>query len=111
MTPEEIVIRAHDDIERADEEIRRAEEARRVLEIPIVKTTLDVMEREVYQAWLDCPARDNEGREWMWRQAKAIQKFRDTLRGTMEAGKLAHERKPALIERIRNAAKKAVNWG
>jgi hypothetical protein len=47
----------------------------------------------------------------MWRQAQAVRKFRETLRGTMELGKPAMERKMAFIERIKSAAKKAANWG
>jgi hypothetical protein len=111
MTPEETVRLAHEGIERADQEIRRAEEAKAVLEMPIIRQALDSMEHEVYEAWLACPSRDAEGREWMWRQAQAIRKFRETLRGTMELGKPAAERKMAFIERIKSAAKKAANWG
>lgn len=92
-----------------EEELRRAEQARQVLEAPIVKDTLEFMERELFEAWLACPARDAEGREWLWRQAVTGRKFRDLLRGTMESGKLARERiqqkqsfAEAAVEKIRN---------
>jgi hypothetical protein len=111
MTPEEQVQRAHDEIDRADEEIKRADEAKRILETPMVRDAFAVMEREVYEAWLATPARDGEAREWLWRQATALKKFQEMLRGTMESGRLAFQRKPALVERIRNAAKKVANWG
>lgn len=73
-------------------ELRRAEQARQVIETPIVKDTLDMMERELYEAWLATPARDQEGRDWIWRQAVVARKFRDILLGTMESGKLAQDR-------------------
>lgn len=85
-----------------EEELRRAEQARQALELPIVRETLDYMERETHEAWLACPARDTDGREWLWRQAVMTRKFRDLLRGTMEAGKLAKIRlqeKQTLAER------------
>jgi hypothetical protein len=76
----------------AEEELRHAEQARQIIETPIVKDTLDMMERELYEAWLSTPARDPEGRDWIWRQAVVTRKFRDVLLGTMEMGKLAQEK-------------------
>jgi len=72
-----------------EEEVRRAEQSRQALDLPIVKDTLDYMEREIMEAWATCPARDVEGREWLWRQMTATRKFRELLRGTMESGKIA----------------------
>ena len=72
-----------------EEELRKAEFARQVLETPIVKETLDFMEREIMEFWLVCPVRDTEGREALWRMAVTTRKFRDLLRGTMESGKIA----------------------
>jgi hypothetical protein len=72
-----------------DEALRRAEQARQVLETPIVADTLDFMEKELHEAWIVCPVRDTEGRETLWRMAVTARKFRDLLRGTMESGKLA----------------------
>ena len=72
-----------------DEELRRANQAQQVLDTPIVKETLEFMEREITEMWLACPARDTEGREWLWRQMTVARKFKDLLRGTMESGKIA----------------------
>lgn len=72
-----------------EEALRRANQARQVFEQPIVTETLDFMEKEVMEAWMACPVRDNEGREALWRMAVTTRKFRELLRGTMESGKLA----------------------
>lgn len=88
-----------------EEELRRAEQARQIFEAPLVRETLDLMEREITEAWIACPARDTEGRDWLWRQIVTTRKFRDTLRGVMESGKLAQARlreKQTLAERALN---------
>lgn len=88
-----------------EEELKRAEAARQVLETPIVRETLDLMEREIIETWIACPARDVEARDWMWRQIVVTRKFRDTLRGVMESGKIAAMRikeKQSLAERTIN---------
>lgn len=72
-----------------EEALRRANQARQVFEQPIVKETLDFMEREIMEQWTGCPVRDVEAREALWRMAVTTRKFRELLRGTMESGKLA----------------------
>lgn len=74
-----------------DEEVRRANNAERLFNDPMIQETLNLMEREINDAWLACPARDVDGREWLWRQAVSTRKFREILRGTMESGKIAKE--------------------
>ncbi len=74
-----------------EEALRRANQARQVFEQPIVKETLDFMEREIMDQWTVTPVRDVEAREALWRMAVTTRKFRDLLRGTMEAGKLAQD--------------------
>jgi len=88
-----------------EDELRRAEQARQALETPIVKETLDYMEREITEAWAACPARDLDGREWLWRQMTATRKFRELLRGTMESGKIA----AAQLREKESLAKRALN--
>lgn len=72
-----------------EEALRRAEKARQLFEDPVLKEVLEIMEREVFEAWMSCPIRDVEGRESAWRLAVTTRKFKDMLRGTMESGKLA----------------------
>lgn len=93
-----------------EEALRRANQARQVFEQPIVRETLDFMEKEIMDAWTSCPVRDVEGREALWRMAVTTRKFRDLLRGTMESGKLAQDeirRKETALQRVAN---KVANW-
>ena len=46
---------------------------------------------EVVDQWGNCPARDREGKEALWQLFKTSQKFRATLLGYIESGKLATE--------------------
>ena len=90
-----------------EEALRRANQAKAILDQPIVTETLDLMESEIMEAWMACPVRDVEGRETLWRIAVSTRKFRDILRGTMEAGKLAKdqiERKQTAMQRVANIA-------
>lgn len=92
-----------------EEALRRANQAKQVFEQPIVQQTLDFMEKEVMEAWMACPVRDQEAREQLWRMAVTTRKFRDLLRGTMESGKLAADQikhKQSTMDRM----KQAVNW-
>lgn len=93
-----------------EEALRRANQAAQVFEQPIVKETLDFMEKEIMEAWTTCPVRDVEAREALWRMAVTTKKFRDLLKGTMESGKLAMDdirRKKNTLERFTD---KVVNW-
>ena len=72
-----------------EESLRRANASKRIFDDPLVQETLAVMEKEVMEAWMAVPARDVEGREFLWRLAVTTRKFRDLLHGTMESGKLA----------------------
>ena len=90
-----------------EQELQRADEARRILETPIVTETLDLMEREIMEAWIACPARDSEGRDWLWRQIVVTRKFRDCLKGTMESGKIAAE---SLRRQQDSLAKRTINY-
>lgn len=96
-----------------EEVLRRSVKAQQFLQDPLMRDTLDLMEREIMEAWIICPARDSEGREWLWRQIVATRKFRDLLRGTMEAGKLATEeiaRKKNVFERAQEFTKGRFGW-
>ncbi len=71
------------------ETLHRANRAQALMDDPILKGAIEVMEREVMEAWMVCPVRDFEGREYLWRMAVTTRKFADLLRGTIESGKLA----------------------
>ena len=93
-----------------EEALRKSERAGQIYNDPLIRETLDLMEREVMEAWITCPVRDSEAREALWRMAVTTRKFRDLLRGTMESGKLAIaqiQQKKTLLERGINSLRSA----
>jgi hypothetical protein len=94
-----------------DEALRRSSNARRLMADPLLTETLDLMERDVMEAWIVCPVRDTEGREALWRMAVTTRKFRDLLHGTMESGKLAADqirrRDETIAQRAKNLMRRA----
>ncbi len=72
-----------------DEEIRRANEAKRIIEDPLVIEALAAMRGDLIAEWEKAPARDTEGRERLWAMVKTIDKFRSFFVGAMEGGKVA----------------------
>ncbi len=74
-----------------EEALRRANRAGQLFNDQLLQETLDVMEKDILEAWIACPVRDVEGKEELNRLIKTTRKFRDLLRGTMESGKLAAE--------------------
>lgn len=60
-----------------------------LLENELLKEALKAIKDEVSRQWLECPARDHEGKEALWQLAKTAQKFENILIGYVETGKLA----------------------
>jgi hypothetical protein len=67
----------------------RGAEAAILLENRLLQDALNAIEKEVFDQWMQCPARDKEGKEALWQLAKTAQKFRGVLTGYIETGKLA----------------------
>lgn len=87
------------------EQQTRGQYAMSLLENELLKETLSAMEREVIEQWVDCPARDKDGKEACWQLMKTAQKFRNILLGHIETGKLATDQlkrfeKPGALRRI-----------
>jgi hypothetical protein len=74
------------DLERSKE---RAEHAQRLLNDSLLQEAMQAIRNEVVRAWVDCPARDTEGKEALWQLARTADKFDALLRGYVETGKLA----------------------
>jgi len=87
------------------ETTKRAERARQLLDDPMLKEALDLIEREIIEQWEAVPVRDVEGRETIWRFYKTAFKFRAILQGAVENGKVAALREKSLRENVFNAAK------
>ncbi len=91
-----------------EQALQKANAAKRIFDDPLTQETLDLMEREVHEAWLACPIRDVEGREACARMAQTVRKFRDLLRGTMESGKLAADQIKRREAAAESLAKRAI---
>jgi hypothetical protein len=57
----------------------------------LMNEALDALDKEVMEQWIECPARDKEGKEALWQLIKTSRKFRSILTGYIESGKLATE--------------------
>lgn len=62
-----------------------------LLENELLKEALDAIDKEVTEQWIECPARDKEGKEALWQLIKTSRKFRSILNGYIQSGKLATE--------------------
>lgn len=70
-------------------DVNRAEHAHRLLNDELLSEAIKSLRDEVVRMWVDCPARDKEGKEALWQLAKTTDKFELLLKGYIETGKLA----------------------
>lgn len=79
----------------------RAAKAQMLLDNPLLNETLDAIEQEIVKKWIECPIRDKEGKEELWKLVKTKKKFESLLKGYIETGKLAsHDLKKSKISRL-----------
>ncbi len=72
-------------------EVDRGRLALSLSENELLNEALDAIDKEVMEQWIECPARDKEGKEALWQLIKTSRKFRSILTGYIESGKLASE--------------------
>lgn len=94
----------------SEQESRAAEDkgalALSLAENELLNEALDAIDKEVMEQWINCPARDKEGKEALWQLIKTSRKFKSILTGYIESGKLATDRlkyheKPSVLSRLR----------
>lgn len=83
----------------------RASKAQALLENELLSEALEAIEREILDQWVECPARDKEGKEALWQLIKTARKFRGVLQGYVQTGKLATDKlkrfeKDSVIRRL-----------
>jgi len=88
--------------------IRRADDAKRILNDPVVKQALEGIKREIVSQWSGTPARDTEGREWIWRHLKVVEKFEGLLKGYIETGKIERLREEESLAKTAKDKARAV---
>lgn len=86
-----------------DDKISRGHEARSILGNPVFIDSLERLKKEIVEKWAACPARDTEGREWLWQHYQVALKFEETLVEVLNTGKIAlQEREMSLADKARN---------
>lgn len=80
-------------------DVARAEHASRLLHDELLQEALNAIKAEIQRTWIDCPARDKDGKEALWQLAKTADKFEGLLKGYVETGKLAAANLKAFEER------------
>jgi hypothetical protein len=86
--------------EHNEAEIARGRQAQAILNDPLFAETFKTLKQEIIDKWAACPARDTEGREWLWQHYQVALKFEEALTTVLNTGKMAvKEREMSLVER------------
>lgn len=95
--------------EQNEREIARGFQARAILADPLFAESMKRMKQEIIDKWAACPARDTEGREWLWQHYQVALKFEETLTEVLNTGKLAlKEREMSLAEKVTERIRRIV---
>lgn len=89
-----------------EQEVSRGEQARDLLNHPLLVEAFDLIEGETIKAWEDSPARDTEGRERLWLQLKLLRRLRGHIESVVDSGKMA---RATLAQRAAEAAHNAID--
>jgi hypothetical protein len=82
------------------QEMDRGQQARDLLEHPLMQEAFSTI-RETYLAqWESSPARDSEGREKIWTYLKQLETVKAHLSTVLETGRMATEQR-SLMERMK----------
>lgn len=73
------------------EHMARAEAARRLLDDPLLQEAFKTLEETCTATWKASPARDQEGREWLWMLLQATQNLKGHFDALIATGKIAAE--------------------
>jgi len=86
---------------KVEEEIARAREAEQIINAPIYVEAMRKLKQGIIDKWAACPARDTDGREWLWQHYQVALKFEETLAEVLNTGKLAlKEREMSLAQKV-----------
>jgi hypothetical protein len=79
----------------------RGQLSQSLLENELLQEVLEAIDKEVMEQWIQCPARDKDGKEALWQLIKTSRKFRSILEGYIETGKLASDQLKAFEDKKR----------
>ena len=71
-----------------EEDIRDGQQAKELIEHPLMTKAFNVILNEGYQQWISTKPEEKDVRETLWHSQTAALKFKQVLVNTMENGKL-----------------------
>jgi hypothetical protein len=81
--------------------IQRAERAKQLLAEPLIKDSLDRLEKDIFEAWARAGIRDKEGQHELHLMVQTARKFRALLEQVMVTGQIeANQLKTPPLTRI-----------
>lgn len=86
------------DTAKLEERARRADEARLLMGNPMLKDALERMERDIVGTMKNLKPNDAEGLDAMWRELRALERFKQKLATTMAVG---DEARKSLMQRAK----------
>jgi len=81
------------------EEMARGENAKRLLEDPILREALDKIKANAFEVWKTTPWDAKDAREELYRQAVAVEKLENELRKIIDGGKKAKSMLDKILQR------------
>lgn len=90
-----------------EEAARRGDEARQLLEHPLLAEAFQTIRNEVTEQWQSSPARDVEGREKLWLTLRLLNRLEGQLQSVVETGKVA---RATLLQRVKQSAQNLMQW-
>lgn len=86
----------------------KSEEAARLLSNNVLLEALEDLRKETVARWSACPARDTEGREWLWMFYQSNLSFSEILKGYLATGKIEefNKKQDGLMNRVTSIFKR-----
>ena len=90
-----------------DEKLR-SDESLRLLNNDVLRLALKDLRELTVEQWAACPARDTEGREWLWMFYQNTMRFEEVLKGYLAKGKIDdfNRRQDGLMRKVSNIFKR-----
>jgi len=89
----------------AFDEMQRGAQASAIVNDPLFVEAMARLKTEVIDKWAACPARDVEGREWLWQHYQVTCKFEQIFTEIINTGKMATqmEKERTLADKVLRA--------
>ena len=84
-----------------EQENHRGNQAKELLENPLLSEAFDTVELEIKRAWEDSPARDIEGREKLYQMLLLNRKVKRHIESVVQTGEMARRTLADMIRKER----------